>query len=456
MGREVPSTGEEESLVVVQSYDDLSRKLWKLEGLPLSITAVQGAHPALRYTQVFPPEPLVLDHSFFDRDKISRSLVPKDVKPCPQYITPITVICHMEGSGKWPHDRLAIRHIRAAFHISLAELLKKDHNYTCRPCPTHLDVWKNGLAFRIQVAYHREPQVLRERVTAEGLLVVRDNEEAQALEMATIHKPLLTSMLHGLQQQHPCFGAVCRLAKRWLAAQLFSDEITEDAADLLVASLFLQPAPFTAPGSPQVGFLRFLHLLSSFDWRNNPLVVNLNNQLTAADYTEIKNDFMASRDSLPVMFLATPKDKKLSLWTRRAPSIQMLQRVMMVAAESLKVLECQLMDGSQMQDVRVVMRPPLEAYDVLIHLNPNQVPLLGQAVDPPAVTFNRGVVPNGAPQSGGPLPVIDYNPVTLYLMELREAFGDLALFFCDPYGGTVISVLWKPKTFVSAPFKVNH
>uniref|UniRef100_A0A1A8LS99 Nucleolar protein 6 n=3 Tax=Nothobranchius TaxID=28779 RepID=A0A1A8LS99_9TELE len=456
MGREVPSTGEEESLVVVQSYDDLSRKLWKLEGLPLSITAVQGAHPALRYTQVFPPEPLKLDHSFFDRDKISRSLVPKDVKPCPQYITPITVICHMEGSGKWPHDRLAIRHIRAAFHISLAELLKKDHNYTCRPCPTHLDVWKNGLAFRIQVAYHREPQVLRERVTAEELLVVRDNEEAQALEMATIHKPLLTSMLHGLQQQHPCFGAVCRLAKRWLAAQLFSDEITEDAADLLVASLFLQPAPFTAPGSPQVGFLRFLHLLSSFDWRNNPLVVNLNNQLTAADYTEIKNDFMASRDSLPVMFLATPKDKKLSLWTRRAPSIQMLQRVMMVAAESLKVLECQLMDGSQMQDVRVVMRPPLEAYDVLIHLNPNQVPLLGQAVDPPAVTFNRGVVPNGAPQSGGPLPVIDYNPVTLYLMELREAFGDLALFFCDPYGGTVISVLWKPKTFVSAPFKTSQ
>lgn len=49
---QVPSTGEEESLQVVQAYDDLSRKLWRLEGLPLSITAVQGAHPALRYTQV--------------------------------------------------------------------------------------------------------------------------------------------------------------------------------------------------------------------------------------------------------------------------------------------------------------------------------------------------------------------------------------------------------------------
>lgn len=51
-----------------------------------------------------------------------------------------------------------------------------------------------------------------------------------------------------LQQQHPCFGAACRLAKRWLGAQLLSEDITEDTADLLVASLFLQPAPFTPPG----------------------------------------------------------------------------------------------------------------------------------------------------------------------------------------------------------------
>lgn len=34
----------------------------------------------------------------------------------------------------------------------------------------------------------------------------------------------------------------------------------------------------------------------------------------------------------------------------------MLQRVVMVAAESLKVLEHQLMDGSQIQDVRVGLK----------------------------------------------------------------------------------------------------
>lgn len=32
--------------------------------------------------------------------------------------------------------------------------------------------------------------------------------------------------------------------------------------------------------SPQVGFLRFLYLVSTFDWKNNPLIVNLNSELT--------------------------------------------------------------------------------------------------------------------------------------------------------------------------------
>lgn len=65
------------------------------------------------------------------------------------------------------------------------------------------------------------------------------------------------------------------------------------------------------------------------------------------------------------------------------------------------------------------MRPPLDVYDVLIHLNPKQLPLLSQAVDPPAVNFSRGVMTGAVAKSGGPLPVIDYNPVSLYIAELR-------------------------------------
>lgn len=69
--------------------------------------------------------------------------------------------------------------------------------------------------------------------------------------------------------------------------------------------------------------------------------------------------------------------------------------------------------------LQVIMRPPLDIYDVLIHLNPKQVPLLRHAVDPPSVTFSRGVIADAAAQPGGALPVVDYNPVSLYLTELR-------------------------------------
>lgn len=42
------------------------------------------------------------------------------------------------------------------------------------------------------------------------------------------------------------------------------------------------------------------------------------------------------------------------------------------------------------------------------------------------------------------------------LIYCQDSFGDLALFFCDPYGGTVIAVLWNPKAFIPLPFKVSH
>ena len=66
--------------------------------------------------------------------------------------------------------------------------------------------------FRIQVAYHREPQVLRESVSPEGLLIVRDNAEAQALEMATMQRPLLTSTLHGSGTSFVLERSLCQLA----------------------------------------------------------------------------------------------------------------------------------------------------------------------------------------------------------------------------------------------------
>uniref|UniRef100_A0A8D0GV09 Nucleolar protein 6 n=1 Tax=Sphenodon punctatus TaxID=8508 RepID=A0A8D0GV09_SPHPU len=444
-GREPAGTGEEAMLRIVRSYDDLSRKLWNLEGLPLTVTAVQGTHPALRYTDVTPLPPWLL---------IRVRCSPHS--PC-RFNSP-AVVCHVEGSGQWPQDKEAVQRVKAAFQLRLAELLSGQHRLLCRPGPAHTDVYKDGYVFRVQVAYHREPQILKEVVTQEGMLKYQDTEESLQLELETLHLTYLTSSLHGLQQQHPAFSGTCRLAKRWIRAQLLSDSLSEECVDLLAASLFLHPAPFTPPSSPQVGFVRFLHRLAAFDWKNSPLVINLNGDLKgeSANYTAIRNDFVAARSSLPIMFLATPRDRQSSVWTKEKPSAQILQRLLLLARESLRALEEQLADPLGSQDMKMVFRPPLDFYDVLIHLNPKQIPRHLEAVDRPATSFSRGMLQSDAAVKTFVFPVVGYDPVQCYLRELREAFGDLALFFYDLHGGQVIGVVWKPSSFEAQPFKASN
>lgn len=451
--KENSSTGEEALAAAVRSYDDLSRLLWGLEDLPLTVSAVQGAHPVLRYTEVFPPTPVRPAYSFHEHLRERASLLPRPDKPCPAYVEPMTVVCHLEGSGQWPQDAEAIRRVRAAFQLRLAELLMQQHGLQCRATATHTDVLKDGFAFRIRVAYQREPQVLKETRSPEGMISLRDTPASLRLERDTRQLPLLTSALHGLQQQHPAFSGVARLAKRWVRAQLLGEGFTDESLDLVAAALFLHPEPFTPPSSPQVGFLRFLFLVSTFDWKNNPLIVNLNSELTVEEQVEIRRGFLAARTQLPVMVIITPQDRKSSIWTQDGPSPQILQQLVVLAAKALPVLEKQLMDPQGPGDIRTVFRPPLDMYDVLIRLSPRHIPRHRQAVDSPAASFCRGLLSEPGPSSL--MPVLGYDPPQLYVAQLREAFGDLALFFYDQHGGEVIGVLWKPTSFQPQPFKAS-
>lgn len=125
--------------------------------------------------------------------------------------------------------------------------------------------------------------------------------------------------------------------------------------------------------TPLVGFLRFLKLLSSHDWAETPLCVNLNKEFTSEffhqiinlwsvspplsgahvlwayvvsiaedSYTEIHNHFTQNRKDLPLMFIATPTEPTSSPWTIHGPSAPILNRLALLAQESLSLLEHQL------------------------------------------------------------------------------------------------------------------
>lgn len=53
-------------------------------------------------------------------------------------------------------------------------------------------------------------------------------------------------------------------------------------------------------------------------------------------------------------------------------------------------------------------------------------------------------------------PAAGFNPVQLYLTELRKGYRKFAIFFYDHCGGDRIAVLWKPDALEERPFTTTN
>ncbi|GAB6018990.1 Nucleolar protein 6 [Chamberlinius hualienensis] len=451
----ITASAEEQTITIIKSLDDLSKELRKLE-LDLCIKSVQGISPIFRHSEIFPPSvyPYNVNRSQFDFCD-NHIQLKTSLKYSPKWLRPMEVILDMAASNKWPEDLEAIRHLKTAFHIGLGNKLKSDYNLVCSVNRNYIDVVKNGFVFRLIVATSREVVALKSLTSPTGMLKYDDTDESIALQVRIDLLPKLTSALHGLNMQHSAFGTICRLAKRWIYAQLLWDHIDDVAIELLVASLFTQPQPFVHPHCPTVGFLRFLHLLCSFDWKISPLIVNLNNGFTKGEISEIETKFVSSRSEFPSMCILTPFDRQKSICTKQKPLPMIIYRLHCLAKASLEVLENQYLNPDPTFDSKMVFRynTSLEEYDVVIHLNPAYVPSYMYAID------SRSDPSQGQSETvpdRGFAPVIDFNPVMCYLNELKAMFSDAALFFYDYFGGLAIAVLWKPNAFQYQPFKVGN
>ncbi|KAM7295240.1 nucleolar protein 6 [Ixodes scapularis] len=444
-------TGEEVTTELVAAYDDLARVLRRLHDLPLTVSSVRGTSPTLRSTEVFPPlvGALGTDYgAYFTTD--DGFLCPLPFKAHVPHLVPLTrVVVHMEATGKWPDDLEALRRVKAAFHVTLAKMLRENAKLVTTAHPEHVDVLKDGFVFRLRIAAHKEIGLARQSVGPNGAIAIKDTDLSRKIEFETEILPSLTSTLHGLQQQHSTFSAACRLAKRWVASQLLSGHVTEECIELLVASVYVAPAPYAVPNSPRLGFQRFLALLANHDWSRQPLVVNFAGKISKDEEADIHSTFVGQRSTLPPMFLATPLDgQQRSRWTEHAPTGQILHRLVALARESLRVLEGQVACPLE-ADVRQIFRPPLDPYDVIIHLDERRLPTAHLAVDcSHRTTLKR--------RKDDCMPVVDFDIAALYVQALQETYGDLALFFYDRYGGNLVAVLWKPHAFQPLPFKVSQ
>lgn len=451
----VYGTGEEAALKAINVFNRFEKDLMSLTDIPLSIHGVQGSSAVFRYTDVFPPLATVYRPTKQFKKIKNCLILSKNVTIAPRYVSPLEVNLQLSTSGKWPDELEAFRKTKAAFHIQIAECLRKQFMLKTNANFSHIDVYKDGFVFRLRISHQKEISCLKQQVTENGVIQYKDNEESIELENTLFELPKLTSALHGLHTQQPSFGATCCLTKRWLSAQLLDDShIPDIVVELLVASIYLIPTPYRSSQTPQVKFLRVLEMFARGHWNTDPIIVNFNNEMSKEDIIAVETLFGSSRNSLPPLFISTPYDQQRSLWTKKAPSILVLNRITMLAKQCIKLYEIQFFT-KVLLDFKPLFRPPLTEYDCLIYLKSHMIPRRLQAVDindaHPIIEWHPY-----KRHSAQKIPVVGFDPVQYFLKDLRNGYDEFALFFHDTYGGNVIGVLLKPSALEIKDFKISN
>ncbi|KAK4549242.1 hypothetical protein LTR36_007700 [Oleoguttula mirabilis] len=429
----------------MEAYKQLETDVRGLEGLPLSVRQLLPADAQLRYASSQPPL----------GGKGRQRPMPADVT------------IQFEGSARWPDDLVAIQRTKIAFLLKLSEQLQEaTDSVTARIGlenqnrdilnQAYLEIsYESGAAFRMRIHHDREQTLLERQL--KDKLVGPSAKEAAAVGLAAykrdyIKAPAHTHAIARLCSRHPALSGTIRLTKKWFASHLLANHVADEVVELIAARTFVQPWPWQAPSSVQAGFLRTLHWLSRWDWRAEPLIVDLSGsgELKQPDVQAIQTSFEAWRKLDPsmnrtVLFAASNVDPEGTTWTDGRPAKVIAGRMTALAKAA-----CAEVEGKQLGlEAAGLFASPLNDYDFILHIDPT---LSGGR--------KRKNAANGTTFKNLELAILDdsslvgFDPISSFLTELEELFGSAILLFSGGLERPVITGLWSPQTAVRS-WKVN-
>lgn len=463
-----PTAGDDEQDMaqLARDFDVLGKRLCAME-LPLRIREVLPTSAALRYTAVSVPRPVVrgLSSSSNGNDdnngKDKKEEEQEEEEEEQTYIPAVRGVIHFESSSAWPEDLDAFRSVKTALLVAVADVLRSKYLIDAFPYPDHIDVVFKGTVFSLTVHHPREAAILRRH---------GHQAEAAALARDLLYRPMHHALVRSMCGKHYAYSRTVRLAKRWLAAHMFSAHITEEAVELLVARCFAQASPLLPPQTPVAGFARFLALLRTLGTAEpgTPVIVDTDGDLTPAEYRRLQAHRPApgTRAFSPLVIL-TPNVGGRSLWTAlQQPGIVVLKRIAAVAASTLALLTRLVATGAAQPSTstssawKVLFNPPLEPYSFTVHLRLERLTRLAENLDWHLPVWAHRLVRERADRTelrarslariGAPLtraPVLEFDPATIFCRELQDFLGPNALVFHDEHGGSVVGVVWNPTAF---------
>lgn len=296
-------------------------------------------------------------------------------------------------------------------------------------------------------------------------------------ELAFVHH----SLVRALAARHAAFAPTVRLVSRWLHAQLLSDHISHEALEVLVVAVFSSIDADDAhgcghepPASAVNGFLRTLRLLWSRDWDQRPLHVDL--RRAAAD-DDARPPLASKVTEPPYAFplIASYFDDERGEATSRflrldvAPELPVFRLVQAAARESERRLGASILAADPSTDDPGVVDAMIgrsggaatkRSFDAWFTIRKDVVSRGTLRVDDPATArAARAAGPkacrvrettfaniNGPadPRTDAPRALIGADPVSVFVDDIRDAFGHLALVFYNSLEPTVVGLAWRP------------
>ena len=426
---------------VMSASETLERVLRALEGLPLQIRQIAAADAQLRYSSQNIP-----------------ALQPSQVQ-----MEPASMCVQFEGSARWPDDVTAVQRTKIAFLLKIGELLEAsskgliarlglENNDQKFLNIAFLDVhYPSGIVFRLRIHHERELYLL-ERLLENTSHIAASREEMvsalSAYKRVFIQGPVHTQAIRKLSTRFPLLSPSVRLMKKWRDSHMLSGHLSDELIELLTVRTFVHPYPWPVPGSVMTGFLRTVSFISKWDWHNEPLIVDFDGEMTSPEIEAVKLRFEAWRKIDPAMnrvsiFAASNLDPTGITWTEMGPSKVVAARFASLAKAACGMLKEQ---GTDLEPEALFVASVAD-YDFVIHLNL-------RSPKNKKHEKRQSAFKNFSVQSDQDNILSGFDPVSLFLGELKARYGSNVLFFRNEHGSSFIAGLWNPQTG-PRPWKVN-
>ncbi|OWB80668.1 hypothetical protein B5S32_g4960 [[Candida] boidinii] len=448
------------------SFDELCKELYKLndleDELPLKIKSISPISTSLRNTSLLLPNQFSISNPDFFND----------------------LIIQFESSNNWPDELIALEKTKTIFLLKISKLLNNNTdngNYNSfitkedELIPFNNEIKSlniltpDGFGFKLKILTERD-EILYLR------LIENSNNEKDKKLMTKIYlnfnKNYISSIKHHriislLVTHFPFYSSTVRLFKRWLESQLLLKHLPEEIIELIAIKVFIDPASYSVPSSVESGFIKILQFLSEWNWKDEPLILDLskddssNNEnnnsnvtsttsyidkitdkLTIEEYQEIKSNFVKLRKEDPTAlryqyFIASRYDPSGKLWvSSNEVSLPIATRLTALSKAAINLLssinESNLSNNSK--SVKLCFTPALKDYDFVLKLKTRDLTISSGLLE--KGKFKNLVINDSNNLKSFPKDLTTYyDPIQEFIKEVNARFNNVMIVFGNKYTG---------------------